>query len=213
MINVKIGIILSGGLSTRMINDKSYLNIDNHKSISIQLAKYIILLLYRLKLNTIYISDNNKFNISQKKCRNLHSVIDLIPNGGPISGIHSAFKSILSKKYNKISMYSNFNAIVIPIDMPILTINILEMLIKVHKNDITKYNNYQFPFVISINKKNNDALSAISLKASKSLKSLKSLENYVKVNTISKHSLNKSVFFNVNRKNNWIKFNDHLKDM
>lgn len=99
-----IGVILAGGLSKRMGQDKALLKIDNQKMLT---RAYQIL--ENTSVNKVVISRND----GQKE--HFH---DLIPHKGPLSGIHSiAVRFPLS------------NLLIVPVDLPLLDTQTLQLLI------------------------------------------------------------------------------------
>ena len=106
------GIILSGGKSKRMGKNKCLLKINNISFIDIQIQK-INNLCSEIFIST---SEQNPYNY-----KNL--IIDEFYNAGPISGIYSALRKI-----------KNNYALFLPCDMPLISNEILNSIIKNIKN-------------------------------------------------------------------------------
>ncbi len=106
------GVILAGGKSIRMGEDKAFLTIQ---------GKTVIEFLYRkmtLVFERVAIIANEP-----EKFRFLHSEIysDVYPNMGPLSGMHSALVHSATQR-----------VFVIPCDAPLLTQSIMERMISLH---------------------------------------------------------------------------------
>lgn len=102
------GILLAGGKSSRMGEDKAFLKYGG-----LFLYQYNLKILEHFSDNLIISSSNTAFNQS-----NYLRVEDDIPGLGPIGGIYSSLKRISYK-----------NAIVLPCDLPFITIDIIDTLI------------------------------------------------------------------------------------
>lgn len=102
------GILLAGGKSSRMGEDKAFLKYGG-----LFLYQYNLKILEQFSDNLIVSSSNKAFN-QLKYLR----VEDETPELGPIGGIYSSLKRI---------RYSN--AIVLPCDLPFITIDIIDELI------------------------------------------------------------------------------------
>ncbi|WNC71520.1 molybdenum cofactor guanylyltransferase [Thalassotalea psychrophila] len=96
-----LGIILAGGQSSRMGENKAFLTLKNDTMLS-----HCQSLLQQCHLDKIEISGSNSGGIA-----------DLVVQGGPLAGIHS-----LIKKYQPRSV------LVLPIDMPFITAQHLQEL-------------------------------------------------------------------------------------
>ncbi len=104
------GIILAGGKSRRMGTDKSELIFNGKSFLEIQIDK----------MTELSISD---IIISGKSCakQNVHTVMDIIPDCGPLGGLYSCF-SETDKKY----------ALVFSIDVPLISVSTLKTLTDKH---------------------------------------------------------------------------------
>jgi len=100
-----IGAILAGGKSTRMGQDKALLSID-HDTMLLRTQQ----LLAKCSLDEVVINRNDG---------NPSHISDLIPDKGPLSGIHSV-----------LSAYSECHVLFVPVDLPLLEPDILQTLIE-----------------------------------------------------------------------------------
>jgi len=108
-----IGLILAGGQSSRMGEDKAFLQIDGKT-----LLQRNINLLKRIGACEVLVSRND----FSQGC-----LPDIYPNHGPLSGIHSA----LFKDYSDEQVTKNRPPIlVIPVDMPLLSEDLLICLVE-----------------------------------------------------------------------------------
>jgi molybdopterin-guanine dinucleotide biosynthesis protein A len=103
-----IGLILAGGKSSRMGEDKAFLQIDGES-----LLQRSINLLKRIGASEVLVSRNDFTH---------GSLPDIYPEHGPLSGIHSALFEMVSKKSTPI--------LVIPVDMPLLSEDLLICLVE-----------------------------------------------------------------------------------
>jgi len=118
------GVVLAGGFSSRMGQDKALLEIDGetlmHKTARI---------LSELGAEQVFI------------CRNQNSqgfIQDVYPHCGPLSGIHSAL------------VHTNLPILVVPVDLPLLQFETLQPLIDkaVEQNDNVHFENNNLPALI-----------------------------------------------------------------
>lgn len=125
-----IGVVLTGGQSSRMKTDKASLAIDGINNLD-----RAIKLLNNCALDNIVISGH-------------HHIKDSYPNGGPLSGILSVLLSL--KPEDKTT-----GLLVIPVDMPLLTAQLLNKLIEQGKkhNSACCYDSYNLPIYLPITDK------------------------------------------------------------
>lgn len=114
------GVILSGGQSTRMGSDKSQLMINGHT-----LLEHMQNILKNCDIQTVGISGKNHIQ-------------DHYENKGPLAGI------LAGLKYYKKQQFVLF----VPVDMPLLTTDILLNLINIKPNSINHYTEYNLPIFI-----------------------------------------------------------------
>ncbi len=120
---------------------------------------------------------------------------DIKVNYGPLGGLYTILEYIIFYKLN-------INTIIIlPIDMPLLSNNILKHLIYKHSSDIydcTYYKSHFFPLILNINKKIIKILRNIIY--NKKTCSLKCFIDKLNFNEILKNKQNINHFLNVNSK-------------
>lgn len=96
------GVVLAGGQSSRMGQDKAQLEFNGEC-----LVDRAQQLLKRVGAQNIWVNSSAQGNLA-----------DIYPNQGPLAGIHAALQQ------------SKQNLLVIPVDMPLLTINLLQTLVE-----------------------------------------------------------------------------------
>jgi molybdopterin-guanine dinucleotide biosynthesis protein A len=124
---LKIGLVLSGGKSSRMGKDKSALKVGKGT-----MLEHSISMLNSVNLDKVVISGAD-FDIP-----------DLFPNKGPVGGIYSAVRHL--------SISPGDIILVIPNDMPLLRPDLLQRLIQqslIHKCTFT-YKNHPMPLSLFI---------------------------------------------------------------
>ncbi|MBP9777593.1 MAG: molybdenum cofactor guanylyltransferase [Rickettsiaceae bacterium] len=142
------GVILAGGKSSRMGENKALLQINK-----LTLLEHAIIILESLKLNNIYISGNICPDIIPN---NKYPIIDdnnefaehNNKSNGPIVGIYSSINYII--KNNRNSLIDNI--LFIPVDMPLLNNEILSNLILSLNNklDAAYYFSGPLPLIINL---------------------------------------------------------------
>tara|TARA_R110001606_G_scaffold348177_1_gene497667 strand:+ start:446 stop:1060 length:615 start_codon:yes stop_codon:yes gene_type:complete len=105
-----VGLVLAGGQSLRMGQDKSKLRL-NYKGVS--LLEHAKQLLQETGLNSVLVSGSE-----------LDQIPDIFPNSGPLGGIHAAFSYVRNNYPHATGL------LVIPVDMPNLTSDTLTTLLK-----------------------------------------------------------------------------------
>ncbi|MGB3724532.1 MAG: molybdenum cofactor guanylyltransferase [Glaciecola sp.] len=99
-----LGLVLAGGQSSRMGNDKAMLEIDGETMLARSQK-----LLRACEVAKVVVSRNDG---------ELDSLADMIPNKGPLSGIHSALHH-----------YLDYDLLIIPVDLPLLNAKSVKRLI------------------------------------------------------------------------------------
>jgi len=145
------GVVLAGGLSSRMGKDKTQLILENKT-----LLARTVNLLEQLPLDAVFVSGEQP---------GYNCIADIYRYLGPLSGIHASVESLSA----------TFDAIfVIPVDMPLLSLAECTFLL----NKLTQYPQgvfYQasiFPFILPLNRAVQDYLSAIMTDNDKKARSL-----------------------------------------
>lgn len=127
------GVVLAGGQSKRMGQDKSLLKIQGKT-----LLEHTSNILSISGIQNIYISAGITAN---------NGILDIYPNKGPIGGILSCLLSL--KEYSYV--------LFIPVDMPLLTKKIIQELINTNQQSLIHFENYNLPLMI----KNNENIRKI----------------------------------------------------
>lgn len=117
------GVVLAGGQSSRMGSDKSLLKINGQT-----LLERATELLVNSGIKNTVISGQN-------------GIQDKYPNKGPIGGILSTLISL--KEYSQ--------AIIIPVDMPLLTSEIIQELKNCHRQDLCYFEKHNLPLIMKNN--------------------------------------------------------------
>ena len=172
------GIVLAGGKSTRMGSDKALLEFQGKTLLDIAIK-----LLTDSGIKNTVIS--GQLGIQDKH-----------PNKGPIGGILSCL----------ISLKSYSHVVVIPVDMPLLTCEVIKELMNNNKEDLSYFENYNLPLII----KNNETVRKI-LEKQISNNRLSLYGFFEKTNTkILKSKYNRDCFLNANSPQQWIIANQKL---
>lgn len=120
-----LGVVLSGGLSSRMGTDKAMLERNNQNMLSFSQE-----LLLNTNVNDVVISGKN------------HGLADQFENMGPMAGI-----------YTIINTYHPKALLVLPVDLPLMTADALQQLKRVGElsQKICYYHEHFLPFYLPIN--------------------------------------------------------------
>jgi len=164
------GIILAGGKSSRMGRDKAKIEFKGKI-----LLDHMYSLLKDSGIQKIYISRGEEIK-------------DIIPNCGPLGGIYSVLQKIEDQE-----------VIILPVDMPLLSMELLQKLIDTEYDDAAIFKNYNFPLKLRnsniINTKLRNKLNGVN--STKSL-SVSSLLNEINIKEIFLFSAEEQFFINVN---------------
>ena len=126
------GIVLAGGLSSRMGTNKALLSLQGNTLLTRTEA-----LLQRLDLDKVCISG---------EYADFHCIADEFPQLGPIGGIYSCAKALID----------DFDyMLVLPVDMPFITAAELSPLLQLTENNVSGafHENATFPMLIQLNQK------------------------------------------------------------
>lgn len=120
-----IAVILAGGKSARMGQDKALLNIGNKT-----LLRHMQMILAQTSVDKVLVNQNNK---QHKELR------DIIPHKGPLSGIHSAA-----------IQYPEHNLLIVPVDLPLIDATTLQPLLEHgEKQQInTRFSHHNLPLFL-----------------------------------------------------------------
>ncbi|MCB1595327.1 MAG: molybdenum cofactor guanylyltransferase [Xanthomonadales bacterium] len=167
------GVVLCGGQSIRMGADKSEL-IFNSKTF------------LQNSLDLLEKSGINKLQVSGQS-----GIVDKYKNKGPLGGILTCMEEIQSD-------YLLF----IPVDMPLLTVDVVLELMKMSaKYDISYFSGQVFPFTIKNSLENRQKMKSLIESDKLSIQNL-----FKQLNAKSiQHSIESEIFYNVNTRTDWNK--------
>jgi len=133
-----IGVVLAGGLSTRMLTDKSQLLWQGKI-----LLEHTSKLLSDAGCDQVVISSNAPSYIN-----------DRYPDAGPLAGIEACLNYVSS------NIKSAETMLIMPVDMPVMTIELLKNLLQQAKPDnAVFYSLGRFPLILPVNDKLNELLT------------------------------------------------------
>ncbi|MFT6087551.1 MAG: molybdopterin-guanine dinucleotide biosynthesis protein A [Glaciecola sp.] len=167
---LQIGLVLSGGKSSRMGKDKSALKVGKAT-----MLEHSINILNSLNLDNVVVSGAD------------YAIPDLFPNKGPVGGIYSAVQHL--------SICTGDIILVIPNDMPLLRPDLLQTLMQqslIHQCTFT-YKNHPMPLSLFISESILERLQLLENAAGMSIRYLIQAD---KVEELSVES--PDVFSNVN---------------
>lgn len=182
-----LGVILAGGKSSRMGQDKALLSFQGMSFIDRNIA-----LLQSINCTEICISGDIHIP-------NINSIPDVKTHNGPVVGIYSMLLYAF-QKYDYL--------IILPIDMPLLQPELLEkLMINCIESDLSYYDKYYFPLCIKLSERTKNILSEI-IHDTPSIKNMISKLNSYKL-LVPKQQ--KRLFFNVNNPKEFKKLTDEDK--
>lgn len=190
----KIGIILAGGKSSRMKQDKSELVIENKT-------------LLERQMNCLenLVSEENIFLAGYKKNKSNKSQIppsiqcvqDLVIGRGPLEGLRSALK-ILEQKFGQ-----SYQVWVIPVDMPLLKAETLQKLKISTQADVSHFADQELPLFILNPKNVLNQIEKMFVETKEDRRySIRSLLQCVRTEKIPAENLIQD-FFNTNTREEW----------
>ncbi|MDR0484656.1 MAG: molybdenum cofactor guanylyltransferase [Alphaproteobacteria bacterium] len=126
------GVILAGGLSTRMQQDKKFLKYQDKTFLDIATSN-----LHSANCDSIFLS----LACPPEFPTNLNIITDELKDIGAIAGVYSVLNAKISADY----------LLLIPVDMPLLSPSILQNLSNNLYGNGANYKDYVFPFIIKNN--------------------------------------------------------------
>lgn len=196
--NTVIGLVLAGGLSLRMGQDKSHLCLRASKQTLLRHAKNM--------LSTVC---SGGILVSGREAKQIH---DVYPQCGPLGGIHAVFDYLLANhnvanQIKRDASYAHLAGralLVMPVDMPNLSTNALATLVNKGQetNQITHFEGYNLPLYVPLQADIFQYLQAV-LSKGESL----SIYQMLKSNNANAFAVPQSVrageFMNVNSPHDW----------
>ncbi|NRA70942.1 MAG: molybdenum cofactor guanylyltransferase [Gammaproteobacteria bacterium] len=181
------GLVLAGGKSSRMGQDKAMLTIENET-----LLERNVRLLKQAGCDDVFISGNY-----QGRSKQLNVIDDLSANIGPVSGILSSLKHLLTTSHSQV--------VIVAVDMPNLTIKQLQPLMSKLDSSCNGqfYHDSLFPLVIKIS---DSVISTIELQLNNNDKRSKSIyrltDNLMMIGRLATE-VQQPHFINVNTPEQW----------
>ncbi len=173
------GVVLAGGLSSRMGTDKSQLTFNNQT-----LLEKTKNLLKKTGIQKVFESGPN-------------GIKDLHVNHGPLGGIISCLTHLTPYK----------DILFVPVDMPLLQVEVLIHLIENHKRDLSHLAHYKFPFILTNTEKIRTIINTQIEHKELSLNQLFKQLN----TTIIEHDFEEELFLNTNSPQQWQKAKKQLQ--
>jgi len=162
------GVILAGGKSSRMGRDKAQIAYRE-----LTLLDHMENLLRSVGINNIYISRQDRIK-------------DIVPDCGPLGGIYSVMHEI-----------SEAEMVIVPVDMPLLSKEIITKLVSSDYSDAAIFSGYNMPLKIRVSESIKNKIGGRILGSKKSL-SIRMLLHELEVKYLNPEDCNGQCFINVN---------------
>lgn len=178
------GVVLAGGLSTRMGHDKAKLELTKQTTLS-----RAVKMLEQLKLDFVVVSG---------QYQNYRTIEDIHENAGPLGGIHSCVVT-LQDKCDAIFL--------LPIDMPLLTKQECYQLLQSFKlfPQGVCFEQFTFPMILPLNEHLLQYLIETMCSTQKKHRSLYRMIKTLKIQAITADKSNIFRFQNTNTPEEWVK--------
>ncbi|MEH6453022.1 MAG: molybdenum cofactor guanylyltransferase, partial [Psychromonas sp.] len=171
------GIVLAGGLSSRMGQDKAKLKLDAQS-----LLNRAVLLLEDINLDQVFVSGNYP---------NYNSIVDIHLEFGPIGGLHACVDKLIE----------NYDAIfILPVDMPLISKPQCDLLLaefKQHPEGVF-FGSVTFPMLLPLNLSLKKYLEEVLVSTEKKQRSLYRLLKSLKIHSVNYNSQQQFRFQNSN---------------
>jgi len=181
-LTVHYSILLAGGLSSRMGEDKAELKIEGES-------------LLQRGLNLLEATGSELVLISGREGL-LNSIPDIIPRSGPPGGLYSCLDYLL-----KIGKLDNSPLLVLPVDMPLLNVDVLTALLSnMEGQQACHFEDEIFPCVVRASDKLRQYLQQLFEESHKlgGKRSMRAVLKFCSSNPISKGLLSEGMFSNIN---------------
>lgn len=176
------GIVLAGGLSSRMGQDKAQLQLAKRTLLSRAVS-----LLGNLKLKQIFVSGQYP---------QYASIADIYPRLGPLGGMHACVEKL----------YGSFDALfIVPVDMPLLSAvhcNFLLNEFRQHPQGVF-YDQVTFPMILPLNQRLKEYLEEALVSPYKKQRSLYCLLKTLKIQSVNYPQQHDFHFQNSNTPEEW----------
>lgn len=172
------GLILAGGKSHRMGQDKSHLELSGQS-----LLERSKQMLYAAGCREVIVSSDNLEG----------AVRDRYSNIGPIAGIEAGMAHLLSQNFHGVML-------ILPVDMPLLTTASLQQLITaMADHELARFENNPLPLCVELSSQSYEQTKSLAIQAkAKGGIPIKSMFDTLKSTTIEPTSKQLSEFFNCN---------------
>ncbi len=176
------GIVLAGGLSSRMGEDKAQLKLENQTLLSRNVS-----LLSSLPLSKVFVSGLYD---------GFQCIEDINPTLGPLGGIHACVETLI-KEYDAL--------LIIPVDMPLLDVSACMNLLQQYENypQGLFYEQAIFPILLPLTEQLHNYLSEALASPHNKQRSLYRLLKTLKLQAIQYHASVHFSFQNSNTPKQW----------
>jgi len=182
-----IGVVLAGGQSRRMGEDKALLKLDNGNTF----LQQSIHLLQTCGIEEVVVSGDRD-----------GGVMDQIAGLGPLSAI----ETIIHKTHAS-------RLLVIPVDMPLLTKALLKRLLKHSEDGVSVYyKQHYLPLNLAVTPKTKKIIRHLIEQPKKNYRSLKNLLEQVSTKILTFQKKQTPALENINTPEQWQKLKDNLKE-
>ncbi|GLQ95489.1 molybdenum cofactor guanylyltransferase [Dyella acidisoli] len=178
-----IGVVLAGGLSSRMGRDKALLPWNGHPLIEHQIA-----VLQATGVREVKVSGDRP---------NYHGVIDPVPQAGPVGGIAGIAATC-----------EDSELLIVPVDMPQLQPSLLQRLLTAASTSgCVRFTDHVLPMRLRLDSHCRDALDALLAANDKRYRSLRALQERVGIHEISLSAAEVTQLIDCNTEETWRELN------
>ncbi len=183
-----IGVVLAGGLSSRMGQDKALMQYNGST-----LLDHAVHRLQSCGIEKIYVSGQ----YLEYAC-----IIDQTQRMGPLGGIYSVVKSLNTKNINK-----QTGVVFMPVDMPLLSHKILLELInnqlQNEESDVSVFKDYPLPLLLKVSNRAVEILEMLCDSSNKKHHAIHYFINQLNAQIIDVKTKSLSCFENINTIEQW----------
>ncbi len=196
------GVVLVGGLSSRMGQDKAALVLAGST-----LLERALSCLHQAGVTETLVSGGQMPG----------AIADIWPQAGPVAGIHAILSHVLADAGDGRQGREGKPLLLMPVDMPLMTASVLRQLLAalLPGEQALHYHGQMFPCVLRATTTLRDHLgagfAAIAADQAKKGPSMKELLAFAGARSIDGSGLPEEVFFNVNRPAEWARIVAHVE--
>ncbi len=180
-----IGVVLAGGQSRRMGEDKALLKLQNGKT----LLQQSIHLLNQCGIDNVVISGDR-----------VDGIADKIANMGPLSAI----ETIIHKTHSD-------RLIIIPVDMPLLSNRLISELLKSDNDETVYFQNHYLPLNLAVTKKNTAIIGRLLAQQESRQHSIKNFLSQIPVKILPLKKTQAIELQNINTPEQWQQLNTNTQ--